>query len=88
MERPDATKVKTRPVFAWIVVHVELFVERSILYPRIGVPPVEDGVVHDNVTEVSPAAATRFCGAVAGPNGVPVPVVAVPTPNAVTAEMR
>lgn len=44
--------------------------ERSTVYDKIGSPPLLAGALQVNVAARSPAAARKFCGAVARPAGI------------------
>ena len=58
------------PVFAVTVVHVVPLVERSIMYPVTGKPPVSAGAVHVNTACALPTMAETFIGAEAGALGI------------------
>ena len=77
------------PVFAVTVVHVVPLVERSIMYPVTGKPPVSAGAVHVNTACALPTMAETFIGAEAGALGIAGATFdASPLPADVTALTR
>ncbi|CAB4573757.1 unannotated protein [freshwater metagenome] len=76
--RPDTLYEVTRPVFGANVVHVELLVDCSTLYPVTADPPFDVGADQSRVACVLPAVADNAAGASATPNGITSVVESTP----------